>query len=442
MGSVWRAEHVELKTSLAIKLMDPAILKHPEGLARFRREAQAAASLHSPNVVQVFDYGIDEDVPFLAMELLEGESLSERLARLVRLSPEATVAILADVARAVTKAHQQGIVHRDLKPDNIFLVRDDDRDIGKILDFGIAKRVNPESAGSNSQTQAGAVLGSPNYMSPEQALGRKDIDYRTDIWSFGIIAFECVTGRLPFHSESLGEQVIAICTGDFPVPSRVAEVPAGFDAWFARCAARDPAERYPSVREAFEALRSVCAGRTQPDTSISVKTAPVAGQTAKDPQHPELGGFAESPSSVATASRRRRRLVVSAAVIVIAGALAARIGLLRARGAPSRVATKMSVPAATMAAAVSAGARADTATAPRASSTVGRPAQDDAAGPSGAAAERPAIEQVAAPSRRRPARTPASSAPEAGRVARPNPNTSPPASRTPAVHERPVDLAF
>src|SRR5512133_18476 len=123
MGSVWQAQHLELETKVAVKLMDPSLANHPEGLLRFRREAQAAASLRSPNVVKVYDYGVDGDVPYIVMELLEGESLADRLLRENVLSIEATSTILSQVARAISKAHEVGIIHRDLKPDNIFLAK-------------------------------------------------------------------------------------------------------------------------------------------------------------------------------------------------------------------------------------------------------------------------------------------------------------------------------
>src|SRR4051794_4658600 len=139
MGAVWRAEHVHLRSPVAIKLIDAQIAQHPEALARFMREAQAAAALRSPHVVQILDYGADRGVPYIAMELLEGESLADRLSRVERLPPAEVARIITEVARAIGRAHELSIVHRDLKPDNIFLVRNDDVEVTKVLDFGIAK---------------------------------------------------------------------------------------------------------------------------------------------------------------------------------------------------------------------------------------------------------------------------------------------------------------
>lgn len=255
MGSVWEAEHIELGTQLAIKLMDPSVAASPEGIRRFKREARAAASLDSPSIVRVFDYGVDGDTPYMAMELLKGESLAQRLRRLGRLDLSSLSSIYLQIGRAISKAHELGIVHRDLKPDNIFLVPGDEHELAKVIDFGIAKCTcfAPGQLDAGA-TRTGALLGTPFYMSPEQASGSKLIDHRTDVWSLGIIAYECMTGQRPYVSDSIGGLILKICTGEACVPSRQAPVPDGFDAWFARCAAKDPAERYSSARDAVTAL--------------------------------------------------------------------------------------------------------------------------------------------------------------------------------------------
>jgi serine/threonine protein kinase len=258
MGSVWRAEHVQLRSPVAIKLIEQSISTNPEALARFMREAQSAAALRSPHVVQILDHGADHGVPYIAMELLEGESLAARLDRERRLSPQATSAIMTQVTRAILKAHDAGIVHRDLKPDNIFIVKNDDEEVAKVLDFGIAKAAG-QQLGASSSTRTGALLGTPYYMSPEQAEGNRLVDYRTDIWALGVIAFECILGRRPFESEAFGSLLLAICTRPLPIPSQYGPVPPGFDVWFGRACAREPGERFQSAREAATELRRVCA---------------------------------------------------------------------------------------------------------------------------------------------------------------------------------------
>ncbi len=216
MGSVWRAEHLTLRSPIAVKLIDPEIAGRQEMLERFQREAQAAAALRSPHVVQILDYGVDAGVPYIAMELLDGESLNDRLLRVGRLSHVETTRFVTHVARALARAHEAGIVHRDLKPDNVFLVRNDDQEIAKVLDFGVAKH---GSLGSGKgPTRTGNILGTPGYMSPEQAQGTKAVDGRSDLWALGVIAYECVVGRVPFESEALGDLLLKILRPAHPGP--------------------------------------------------------------------------------------------------------------------------------------------------------------------------------------------------------------------------------
>lgn len=268
MGEVWQAEHVVLKTPVAVKMIvdagfDEANPLREELVARFFREAQAAAALRSPHVVQILDHGVD-GVPYIAMELLEGETLEQRLERHATLPYHQTAEIVTHVARAISKAHEVGIVHRDLKPGNVFIVRNDDEEIAKVLDFGIAK-ITPVAGledGGNLATRTGSVVGTPCYMSPEQALGHKNIDYRSDLWSLAVIAFECVVGQRPFDSDALGDLIVAICARPIPVPSKIARVPEGFDAWWAKASCREVEGRFQSAKELAEALRVVLAPET------------------------------------------------------------------------------------------------------------------------------------------------------------------------------------
>jgi serine/threonine-protein kinase len=260
MGSVWLAQHLTLRSPVAIKLIDPSIASNPEALQRFLREAQAAASLRSPHVVQILDHGVDEGVPFIVMELLDGESLASRLERVKRLSPAETARIITEVARAIARAHEAGIVHRDLKPDNIYLVRNDEEEIAKVLDFGVAKATTHGMGAVTGATRTGSVLGTPYYMSPEQAEGAKTVDGRSDLWSLGVIAWECLLGNRPFESETLGGLLLAICARPLPTPSTMGPVPPGFDAWFARACSRDLSHRFGTAKELAQELRAVCGG--------------------------------------------------------------------------------------------------------------------------------------------------------------------------------------
>ena len=262
MGSVWLAEHLALNSWVAIKLMDPSIASTVEGAERFKREAQAAASLRSAHVVQVLDYGVHEDTPFLVMELLQGQSLADCIEREKRLTPERTLTVITQVARAIGRAHAAGIVHRDLKPDNIFLIREDDQELAKVLDFGIAKTTGPRFGGM--ETRTGVTMGTPYYMSPEQVEGKKALDHRSDLWSLTVIACECLTGVRPFDGETYGELLLNICARPVSPPSRQGFHLAGFDEWFAKGTNRDPALRFASAQELATTLADVISGRVKP----------------------------------------------------------------------------------------------------------------------------------------------------------------------------------
>ena len=275
MGSVWRAEHLQLRSPVAVKLLDSAISNNEQMLSRFMREAQSAASLRSPHVVQIFDYGIEDGTAFIAMELLQGESLADRIARVKQLPAEEVIRFLSQVLRAIGKAHEAGIVHRDLKPDNIFICADDP-EFAKVLDFGVAKITNNElSAAAGSRTQTGMMIGTPYYMSPEQTQA-KEVDQRADLWAIAVIAYECLVGARPFTGDSFGELVIAICTKPVPVPSQQATVPPGFDEWFVKGSQRDRNRRFGSAREMADELAKIAEGSSIPRAQFATLRNPVA----------------------------------------------------------------------------------------------------------------------------------------------------------------------
>jgi len=254
MGSVWAARHVSLGRRLAIKFISPEVAGRDDVRTRFDREARAAASLQSPHVVQIHDYGIDDDVPYLVMELLDGEDLGERLSTRGRLQAGDTLNLVRQVARALRRLGEAGIVHRDLKPSNLFIVRgdDDDGEIVKLLDFGIAKvpRLAP-----GDFTRSGVMIGSPRYMSPEQARGSPLVDHRSDLWSLSVIAYRAMTGRMPFHGADVAALVVNVCNETPPPPSRIdAALGPEIDAFFAKALARAPDDRFQTARELVVAL--------------------------------------------------------------------------------------------------------------------------------------------------------------------------------------------
>jgi serine/threonine protein kinase len=253
-ATVWRALDKTLRADVAVKILHPHYAE-TEVARRFLREARAAAQLRSVHVAQVLDHGESEGgAPYIVMELLEGETLAERLERDGRQPPDRVLRILTHVGKAATKAHALGIVHRDLKPENLFLVRDEDEEITKVFDFGIAKITGPRAETSTSITGARTLIGTPQYMSPEQA-SCGDVDFRTDLYAMGILAFECLTGGLPFQTEDVLELIDRVVEGKLMRPSEIAPVPEPFDAWFAKATCLDPAGRFGSARELVAALQ-------------------------------------------------------------------------------------------------------------------------------------------------------------------------------------------
>lgn len=258
MGSVWVARHLQLDLNVALKFMSADVAKSASGRARFEREAKAAAHLQSPHIVSVLDYGVDGEIPYMAMELLKGEDLETRLRRDKRLPLPELLTLLTQAAKGLRRAHEAGIVHRDLKPRNMFLVHgpDDEDLLLKILDFGIAKEMN--KALVDDVTKTGQVIGSPNYMSPEQIRAVKDIDYRTDLWSLGVIVFHAATGRLPFSGEAIGDIFAKILIDPLPVATSLCpDLPPSIDAFFERALARKPLNRFSSAREMTVAFAEV-----------------------------------------------------------------------------------------------------------------------------------------------------------------------------------------
>jgi serine/threonine protein kinase/class 3 adenylate cyclase len=257
MGAVWVAFDPQLKRRVAVKLMSPDQLASESLRGRFEREAVAIAQLQNPHVIQVYDYGIDGKTPYIVMELLEGEDLEARLRRQERLPIAAVCTLLTQAAKALGAAHAAGIVHRDLKPANMFLSRADAGEILKVLDFGVVAMV-AGLAEDHLVTRAGALIGTPSYMSPEQVRSAKGADHRSDLWSLGVVAYRALTGQLPFIGESLGDLIIRICT-DTPAPpsSILPGLSPDVDRFFEKALARDPAQRWSSAREmasAFAAL--------------------------------------------------------------------------------------------------------------------------------------------------------------------------------------------
>jgi eukaryotic-like serine/threonine-protein kinase len=286
MGAVWIATHLGLETTVAIKFMSSRLLDLPTSVededgaksnpraltqVRFEREAKAAARIRSTNVVQMLDHGIDQGTPYIVMEYLRGEDLEVRLKRVGRLSLSELLPIVNAIGRALQLAHAEELVHRDLKPENIFLAKEGDEEIPKILDFGVAKAKNAptETQSPNSRpgnqvvdgaTVQGTMVGTPHYMSPEQIQVGGQVDHRSDLWSFGVLIFRALTGKLPFPSLRLLELAMQICREPIPKATAIApELGPSFDAFFDKALSRDPAKRFQSAREMAAAFQEIAA---------------------------------------------------------------------------------------------------------------------------------------------------------------------------------------
>jgi serine/threonine protein kinase len=250
MGEVWVADHLTLRTEVAVKFISAELAKEqPEIVKRFEREAAVAAQIKSPHVVQTFDRGVmDDGTPYIVMELMDGTSLCERLEEDGALTLVDTAQVVVHVARALRKAHELGVTHRDIKPDNIFVTTSDEGLFCKVLDFGIAKQAKlPQLEGL---TSPGMLVGTPEFMSPEQFLTTEDVDFKADIWALAVTAYQCLTVQFPFPAKTLGALCAQLMKGTFPPPSEYRDdLPPEVDRFFARALAKEPSERFPSARE-------------------------------------------------------------------------------------------------------------------------------------------------------------------------------------------------
>ncbi len=249
-GAVYEARKKPLDKRIALKLLHPDKARDGEVNARFVQEAQAAAGVKHPHIVEVDDVGVIDGIPYIAMEFLEGESLADLLAREGPLTPERALDVLIPALSAVAAVHARGIVHRDLKPDNLFLWKPVAGQVHpKLLDFGIAKVREGEGA---ALTKTGMIMGTPMYMSPEQWGGSKNATAASDQWSLGVILYQCLSGRLPFEAEELPALMMRISMHP-PAPLQGAASGA-LGQVVLRALEKDPSRRYASVREFGRAL--------------------------------------------------------------------------------------------------------------------------------------------------------------------------------------------
>jgi serine/threonine-protein kinase len=300
MGAVYEGKHVIVGKRVAIKTLHPEFAANEEVLKRFYREAQTAAAIGHKNIIDIMDVGVTPtSEPYIVMEYLEGEDLESMLKRTGPLSVEAACGILEPALLALGAAHEKGIVHRDLKPANIFLVRGKGAaPVVKLIDFGISKISG--GAGNTRLTQTGLMLGTPAYMSPEQARGLGAVDHRTDIYAMGVISYQMLTGRLPFANESYNALLISVLTEE-PPPLRAhrPELPADAEALVLKELSKDPALRSQTAIEMLEAFRQLAAF-SERDSGMSLLGTQLERRVASG----DLGSVIDpSGSSPASASR-------------------------------------------------------------------------------------------------------------------------------------------
>jgi eukaryotic-like serine/threonine-protein kinase len=256
MGEVYRARDVRLGREVALKVLPEAAANDAENLARFEREARAVAALNHPNILSIHDTGEHRGIPYAVTELLEGETLSDRL-RSGPLAPKRATEIAAQVADGLAAAHARGVVHRDIKPENVFLTNDGR---AKILDFGIA-RIGPKPGDITARvaavrgSSAQFVMGTAGYMSPEQVRGRP-IDFRTDVFSLGACFYEMLTGRRAFDRPSVVETMASVLKDDPTKFPETEKIPDELRRFVFRCLEKDPADRYQTARDLMLDLRA------------------------------------------------------------------------------------------------------------------------------------------------------------------------------------------
>jgi eukaryotic-like serine/threonine-protein kinase len=257
MGAVYEGENVRINRRVAIKVLHAAFTGNAEVMQRFEREAQAAGRIGNDHILEVLDLGsLDDGDRFIVMEFLDGDSLSGRIKDVGRLMPQQLAPLIRQVLVGLGAAHRAGIVHRDLKPDNIFVLREKagKSDFVKLIDFGISK-FQPLSGDGMKMTRTGSVMGTPYYMSPEQASGTQEADQRSDIYSVGVIMYESLTGHVPFDGATFNQLMFKIVLSDVPaLESLVPDVDPAFASLVRKAMARDVSQRFQSTEEFVAAL--------------------------------------------------------------------------------------------------------------------------------------------------------------------------------------------
>ncbi len=363
MGAVYEGENTRIHRRVAIKVLHAGVAENKEAVQRFEREAQAAGRIGNDHIIEIIDVGsLANGDLFMVMEFLDGDPLSDRIRTHGRMSPEQLVPLFRQILEGLHAAHEAGIVHRDLKPDNVFVLKEKagQRDYVKLIDFGISKF--QQLGGEMKMTRTGTVMGTPYYMSPEQASGSREADRRSDLYAVGVMLYEAVTGRVPFDAPTFNQLLFQIVLSEPPSPLQVVpDLDPAFATLIGKAMARDVEQRFQTALELAQALDAwwtTGASVSIPITAVAnphVRAA-LASQPLIDAQgRPLTPAFGASPaqgtstggswaSSQMDASSTRSRvpllLAAVGGVIVMAVGVAA-LMLLMHRGAPSTVASSV-----------------------------------------------------------------------------------------------------
>lgn len=325
MGKVYRAMHIHIDTPVAIKVLNQALVSNQSAIERFRREAKAAGRIHHPNAVQVKDFGVAEDnTVYLVMELVEGKSLRDLIRDEKPLAVGRAVNLLEQICSAVEAAHESGVIHRDLKPDNIIVRNNGAVEEVKVLDFGIAKLKQREGLEANlvTLTEAGSIVGTPTYMSPEQCHGL-ELDVYSDIYSLGVITYEMLCGQFPFDGETAAE-IITKHLRDEPSPLRSLrpELPAALDHVVLRALSKDPSRRQRAAKEFSQELMDALKGQSR----VTIAETPAERKSTAR----------ESARATRTTNDHKGRMTVGSVTDATPTLIADESSAMARAGAPSR----------------------------------------------------------------------------------------------------------